>query len=171
MKPLVTSLLLLLGTAVHADPAWESKIIGDVRIEVPTDSKTDVQNTPGAGGAVQKMTKHSFRTHVLDLELVFLLFPPVMAGDLKGAAENMSAQIKASSGEESLTPWKTTTVSGRPARYLTTKPDRTHQARQATLIDDTQAKNRLVIVDISYDSTSSSGKTDSERIMKSVHLK
>src|SRR4051812_44432241 len=80
MKPLVTSLLLLLGTAVHADPAWESKIIGDVRIDVPTDSKTDVQNTPGAGGAVQKMTKHSFRTHVLDLELVFLLFPPGMAG-------------------------------------------------------------------------------------------
>ena len=58
MKPVVTSLLLLLGTALHADPAWEKKVIGDVRIEVPTDSKTDVQNTPGAGGAVQKMTKY-----------------------------------------------------------------------------------------------------------------
>jgi hypothetical protein len=104
MKPLVTSLLLLLRAAVHADPAWEKKVIGDVRIEVPTDSKTDVQNTPGSGDAVQKMTKHSFRTRVLDLELVFLLFPPGMVGDLKGAAENMSAQIKASSGDQSLQP-------------------------------------------------------------------
>jgi hypothetical protein len=94
-----------------------------------------------------------------------------MAGDLSGAAENMSAQLKATSGEESLTPWKTTIVSGRSARYLATKPDRTHQARQVTLIDDTRARNRLVIVDISYDSNSSAGKTDSERIMKSVQLK
>lgn len=171
MKPLVTSLLLLLGAALYADPAWEEKVIGDVRIEVPTDSRTDVQNTPGSGGAVQKMTKHSFRTRVLNLELVFLLFPSGMVGDLKGAAENMNAQIKASSGEESLTPWRTTTVSGRPARYLATKPDRTHQARRVTLIDDTRAKNRLVIVDISYDSNSSAGKTDSERIRKSVQLK
>jgi hypothetical protein len=83
----------------------------------------------------------------------------------------MTAQLKAVSGEESLTPWKTTTVSGRPARYIATKPDRTHQARQATLIDDTKAKNQLVIVDISYASTSSSGKLDAERIMKSVALK
>ena len=171
MEPVVTSLLLLLGTAVHADPAWKKKVIGDVRIEVPIDSKPDVQNTPGAGGAVQKMTKYSFRTHVLDLELVFLVFQPGMLGDLSGAAENMSAQIKATSGEESLTPWKTTIVSGRPARHLATRPDRTHQARQVTLIDDTRAKNRLVIVDISYDSNSSAGKTDSERIMKSVQLK
>jgi hypothetical protein len=170
MKPDVTSLLLLLGTAVHTDPAWEKRVIGDVRIEVPTDSKTDVQNTLGTGGAVQKKTKYSFRTRVLDLELVFLLFQPDMVGDLSGAAENMSAQIKATSGEESLTPLKTTIVSGRPARYLATKPDLTHQARQVTLIDDTQDKNRLVIVDISYDSNSSSGKTDSERIMKSVQL-
>jgi hypothetical protein len=170
MKPLVTLLLLLLGTAVHADPAWEKKVIDNVRIEIPTDSKRDVQNTPGAGGAVQKMTTYSFRTRVLDLELVFLEFPPGIAGDLNGAAANMSAQIKAKSGEESLTQWKSTTVSGRPARYLATKPDRTHETRQVTLIDDTRAKNQLVIVDISYDSTSSSGKTDSEHIMKSVEI-
>jgi hypothetical protein len=94
-----------------------------------------------------------------------------MVGDLNGAVANMSAQIKAASGEESLTPWKTTTVSGRPARYLATRPDRTHEARQVTIIDDTRAKNQLVIVDISYDSTSSSGKTGSERIMKSAQLK
>jgi hypothetical protein len=171
MKAIATSLLLLLGTAVHADPAWEKKVVNDVRIEVPTGSKTDVQNTSGAGGTVQKMTKYSLRTRVLDLELVFLMFQPGMAGDLSGAAENMSAQLKATSGEESLTPWKTTIVSGRSARYLATKPDRTHQARQVTLIDDTRARNRLVIVDISYDSNSSAGKTDSERIMKSVQLK
>jgi len=39
------------------------------------------------------------------------------------------------------------------------------------LIDDTRPKNQLVIVDISYNSTSSSGKTDSEHIMKSVAIK
>jgi hypothetical protein len=72
MKPLVTSLFLLLATPVHADLAWEKKVIGDIRIEVPSDSKREVQNTPGVGGAVQKMTKYSFRTRVLDLELVFL---------------------------------------------------------------------------------------------------
>src|SRR5438552_15941811 len=110
MKPLVTSLLLLLGTAVHADPAWESKIIGDVRIEVPTDCKTDVQNTPGAGGTVQKMAKHSFRTRLLDLELVFLSFPPGTGGNLDGAAANMTAQLKAASGDVSVTTCKATTV-------------------------------------------------------------
>jgi hypothetical protein len=172
MKPLVISLLLLLpAAAVHADPAWAKKVIGDVRIEVPSDSKTGVQNTPGAGGAVQKMTKYSFRTRVLDLELVFLSFPPGTGGNLDGAAANMTAQLKAASGEESLTSWKTITVSGRPARRIATKPDRTHQARQVTLIDDTKAKNQLVIVDISYDSSSNSGKADAERIMKSVALK
>jgi hypothetical protein len=172
MKSLVTSLLLLLLlTAVHADPGWEKKTIGDVRIEVPADSKTDVQNTPGAGGAVQQMAKHSFRTRVLDLELVFLSFPPGTGGNLDGAAANMSSQLKAASGEESLTPWKATIVSGRPARYIAAKPDRTHEARQVTIIDDTKAKNQLVIVDISYDSTSSSGRADSERIMKSVTLR
>jgi len=172
MNPLVTSLLLLfLLTAVHADLGWEQKTIADVRIEVPTDSKTDVQNTPGAGGAVQKMAKHSFRTSVLDLELVFLSFPPGTGGNLDGAAANMTAQLKAASGEASLTPWKATTVSGRPARYIATKPDRTHEARQVTIIDDTKAKNQLVIVDISFDSISSSGRADSERIMKSVTLR
>ena len=171
MKVLVISLLLLLGTAVHADPGWEEKVVSDVRIEVPSDSKTDIQNTPGAGGAVQKITRYSFRTRVLDLELVFLAFPPGMVGDLNGAAANMSAQIKATSGEESLTPWKNTTVSGRSARYLATKPDKTGQARQVTLIDDTRARNQLVIVDISYNSSSSSGKSDSEHIIKSVELK
>jgi hypothetical protein len=110
MKAIATSLLLLLGRAVHTDPAWEKKVVNDVRIEVPTGSKTDVQNTSGAGGTVQKMTKYSLRTRVLDLELIFLMFQPGMAGDLSGAAENMSAQLKATSGEESLTPWKTTIV-------------------------------------------------------------
>jgi hypothetical protein len=83
----------------------------------------------------------------------------------------MSAQIRATSGAQSLTSWKNTTVSGRPARRIATKPDRTNQARQATLIDDTKAKNQLVIVDISYDSSSPSGKADAERITKSVALK
>ena len=67
MKLLVTSLLLLLLATVRADPGWENKVIENVRIEVPTDCKTDVQSTPGAGGAVQGMKKYSFRTHVLDL--------------------------------------------------------------------------------------------------------
>src|SRR5205814_7001797 len=114
---------------------------------------------------------YSFRTRVVDLELVFLTFPSGMVGNLDGAAANMTVQLKAALGEESLTPWKTTTVSGRPARYIATKPARTHEARQAPLIDDTKAKNQLVIVDISYDSSSSSGKADSERIMKSVQIK
>jgi hypothetical protein len=171
MKPLVTSLLLLLLATVHADPGWENKVIGNFRIEVPTDCKTDTQHTPGAGGAVQRMKKYSFRNRVLDLELVFLSFPPGTGGNLDGAAANMSAQLRAVSGEESLTPWKTTIVSGRPARYIATKPDRTHEARQVTLIDDTKAKKQLVIVDISYDSSSSSGKADCERIMKSVALR
>ena len=67
MKPFATLLFLLMGTAVHADPAWETKLIGNVHIEVPTDCKTDVQNTPGIGGAVQSMKKYSFRNRVLDL--------------------------------------------------------------------------------------------------------
>jgi hypothetical protein len=171
VRPFVTSLLLLTLATAHAAPGWESKLIANVRIEVPTDCQTDVQNTPGAGGAVQSMKKYSFRNRVLDLELVFLSFPPGMRGSLDGAAANMTAQLKAVSGEESLTPWKTTTVSGRAARRIATKPDRTHQARQATLIDDLKAKNQLVIVDISYDSSSSSGKADAERITKSVALK
>ena len=170
MKPLVTSSLLLLVATVHAAPGWENKIIGDVHIEVPADCQTDAQNTPGAG-PVQGMKKYSFRNRVLDLELVFLSFPPGTGGNLDGAAANMTAQLKAVSGEESLTPWKTTTVSGRPARRISTKPDRTHQARQATIIDDTKAKNQLVIVDISYDSSSTSGKADAEHITKSIELK
>ena len=167
---LASLILLVILTAVHADTGWNKKVIGNVRIEVPSDSKTETQNTPG-GGAVQKMAKHSFRTRVLDLELVFLTFAPGTAGDLNGAAANMNAQIKASSGEASLTPWKTTTVSGRPARSLATRPGRTHQARQVTLIDDTRAKNQLIIVDVSYDSTSNSGKIDAEHIIKSVEVK
>jgi hypothetical protein len=171
MKPLVISLLLVLPAIAYADPGWQNKVVSNVRIEVPSDSKTAVQNTPGAGGAVQKMTKYSFRTRTLDLELVFLSFPPGTGGNLDGAAANMTMQLKAALGEGSLTPWKTTTVSGRPARYTATKPGRGHEARQVTLIDDTKAKNQLVIVDISFDSSSSSGKTDSEHIMKSVALK
>jgi hypothetical protein len=147
------------------------KIIGGVRIEVPSDSKTDEQNTPGVGGAVQKMTKYSFRTRVLDLELMFLTFPPGMVGNLDAVTANMSSQLKAALGEESLRPWKSTTVSGRPARYIATKPSHTHEARQATIIDDTKAKNQLVIVDISYDSSSNSGEADSERVMRSVEIK
>lgn len=171
MKPFITSLLLLLLARVYADPGWENKVISSVRIEVPADCKTDVQNTPGGGSAVQSMSKYSFRNRVLDLELVFLSFPPGTSGNLDEASTNMTAQLKAASGEESLTPWTTTTVSGRPARYIATKPDPTHEARRATLIDDTKAKNQLVIIDISYDSSSSSGKADAERIMKSVALK
>jgi hypothetical protein len=171
MKRLLTALLLLVLAAVHADPGWENKLIGNVRIEVPTDCKADVQNTPGAGGGVQRMKKHSFRNRVLDLELVFLSFAPGTGGNLDGAAANMTAQLKAASGDQSITPWQTTTVSGRPARYIATKPDRTGQARRATLIDDTKAKNQLVIVDISYDSSSTSGRADAERIMKSVQIK
>jgi hypothetical protein len=171
---LSSSLLLL--AAVHAEPpaqrqAWEKQTVRDVRIEVPRDCKTKVQTTPGIGGAVQKMTKYSFRTSVLDLELVFLSFPPGMVGSLDGAAENMSGQIRQISGEGSLTPWKAKNVSGRPARYMATKPDASHEARQVTLIDDTRAKNQLVIVDISYDSTSRSGKADCERITKSVEIR
>jgi hypothetical protein len=171
MKPLAISLLLFLLATVRADPSWESKVIGDVRIDVPTDSKADVQKAPGAGGAVQKMTKYSFRTRVLDLELVFLSFPPGTGGNLDGAAANMTAQLKAALGQESLTPWKTTTVSGRPARYIATKPARAHEARRVTLIDDIKAKSQLVIVDISYDCSSSSGNADSEHIMKSVEIR
>lgn len=170
MKLLVTSLLLLLLATVRANPGWENKVIENVRIEVPTDCKTDVQSTPGAGGAVQGMKKYSFRTHVLDLEMVFFSFLPGTDGNLDGAAANMSSQLKAALGEEYLTAWKTTTVSGRPARYIATKPGRTQEAGQATLIDDTKAKNPLVIVDISCDSSSNSGKTDCEHIMKSVAL-
>ena len=170
LAPLLISLLAV--TAAQADrQAWEKKVINNVHIEIPSDCKKDVQTTPGAGDAVQKMTKYSFRTHVLDLELVFLSFLPGTGENLDGAAANMSSQFKAASGEESLTSWKITTVSGRAARYIATKPDRTREARQVTLIDDTKAKKQLVIVDVSYDSNSSSGKADSERIMKSVALR
>ena len=171
MKPLATSLLLVLLATVHAHADWQKKVISNISIEIPTDCQTDVQNTPGAGGAVHSMKKYSFRNRVLDLELAFLSFAPGTGGNLDGAAANMTAQLKAVSGEKSLTPWKTTTISGRPARRIATKPDRTHEARLATLIDDTKAKNQLVIVDISYDSSSSSGKADAERITKSIALK
>jgi hypothetical protein len=59
MKPLVISLLLVLPAIAYADPGWQNKIISNVQIEVPSDSKIGVQNTPGASGAVQKMTKYS----------------------------------------------------------------------------------------------------------------
>ena len=171
MKPLVTAFLLMLPSAIHARPGWENKVIGNIRIEVPTDCKADVQNTSGAGGAVRKMMKYSFRNRVLDLELASLSSQPGMVGNLDGAAANMSSQLKTALGEESLTPWKATTISGRPARYIATKPSRAHEARQATIIYDTKAKNQPVMVDISYDSSSSSGKADAERITKSVALK
>ncbi len=59
MKPLVTSLLFLTLATAHAAPGWESKVIANIRVEVPTDCQTDVQNTPGAGGTVQSMKKYS----------------------------------------------------------------------------------------------------------------
>jgi hypothetical protein len=170
MKALAVSLVFLLLATAHAAPGWENKVIGNVSIEVPSDCRSNVQQTPG-GGAVRKMKKYSFRNRVLNLELVFLSFAPGTGGNLDGAAANMSAQLRAAPGAESLAPWKTTTVSGRPARRLATKPSRTGQGRVVTLIDDTKAKDQLVIVDISYDSTSSSAKGDAERIMKSVTLK
>lgn len=171
MKPLAASLLLLLLVTAHAGPGWENKVIGDLHFEVPSDCQTGVQNAPGAGGAVQSMKKYSFRNRVLDLELVFLSFPPGTDGNLDGAAANMTAQLKTALGEEALTSWKTTVVSGRPARHIATKPGRAHEARQATLIDDTKAKNQLIIVDVSYDSSSGSGSADAKRIVKSVQVK
>ena len=169
MKPLAISLLLVLIATAHADPGWENKVVGNVRIEVPADCKRDVQDAPGAG-AVQRMKKYSFRNRVLNLELVFLSFAPGTGGHLEGAAANMSAQLSGAPGAASIAPWKTTTVSGRPARRLAAELGRTG-GRNVTLIDDTKAKNQLVIVDISYDSSSSSGRADAERIMKSVALK
>ena len=50
------------------------------------------------------MKKYSFRNRVLDLELVLLSFAPGAGGNLDGAAANMTAQLKAASGEESVTP-------------------------------------------------------------------
>src|SRR5438046_9248282 len=130
MKPFATLLFLLMGTAVRADPAWETRLIGNVHIEVPTDCKTDVQNTPGIGGAVQSMKKYSFRNRVLDLEIVFFSFPPGTAGNLDGAAANMTGQLKAASGEESLTPWKPPTVPGRPSGLIVKRTNRTQEARE-----------------------------------------
>jgi len=43
--------------------------------------------------------------------------------------------------------------------------------REKNVINDVQIEVSLVIVDVSYDANTSSGKTDSERIMKSVQLK
>ena len=180
MTPRFFSALLvsvLVVVAAHADPpsqggrSWDKKTIKNVLIEVPTDCKTDTQTATPPSGAVQQMTKFSFRNAVLDLELVFLSFLSGTAGDLDKAAENMSSEIRKTSGQESLTRWETTTVSGRPARHIATNPDPTHQARQVTLIDDTRTKNQLIIVDVSYDSDARSGKTECERIMRSVEIK
>ncbi len=169
----LTSLLVV--AASQADPppqrpSWEKKTIKNVVVELPTNCQTETQTAPGQR-AVQKMTKFSFRTDVLDLELVFLSYATGTVGNLDKAAENTSLEIKRTSGEGSLTPWKAMTVSGRPARLIATKPDPTHQAREITLIDDTRRNNQLIIVDISYDSSSRFGKPECERIMKSVELK
>jgi hypothetical protein len=127
MKPLVTSLLLLIPlTSIHADPGWQKKTIGNVRIEVPSDSNTEGQNMPGSGGAVQKMTKYSFRTRVLDLELVFLAFPPGTAVDLNGAAANMSEQIKAN-------PAKKPVRDGNPQLYPEDERDTSRQDQTARM--------------------------------------
>jgi hypothetical protein len=138
-------------------------------VELPTNCQAETQTTPGQG-AVQKMTKFSFRTDVLDLELVFLSFPSGLVGNLNQAAANISAEIERTSGPESLTPWKTTTISRRPARFIATKPDATHQARQVILIDDTRRNNQLIIVDVSYDTNSRFGNAECERIIKSAEL-
>jgi hypothetical protein len=158
------------GEPPTSSKGWKKKTLKNVVIEVPTDSKTEVQDTD-VKGVVRKMTKFSFRSHVLDLELVFLLFASGTVGELDKAAENTNSEIERTSGKESLTPWQTNTVSGLPARHIATKPDARHQARQITLIDDTRAKDQLIIVDVSYDSYSDSGKTDCERIIKSVEIK
>jgi hypothetical protein len=145
VAPVFASLLLVAASLADPPPqrpSWEKKAIKNVLIDLPTNCKTETQTTPG-NGAVQKMTKFSFRTNVLDLELVFLLFPSGTVGDLDKAAESTSSEIKRTSGEESLTRWQTTTVSGLPARHIATKPDPTHQARQITLIDNTRIKNQL----------------------------
>jgi hypothetical protein len=152
------------------DQGWEKKVIGGVHIVVPKECKTDTQNKPGTG-VVKKMTKLSFKTAAIDLELVFLEFPPGFSGNIDGAAANMGAQIKAALGEDAFTQWNAATISGRPARCLATKPSPTNETKLATIIDDTRATNQLIIIDISYDSTSTSGRADSERIMKSVEIK
>jgi hypothetical protein len=170
MKALAVSLLFLPLATLHAAPGWENKVIDNVSIEIPNDCRSVVRHTPGSG-AVQKMKKYSFRNRVLNLELVFLSFAPGTDGNLDGAAANMSAQLRAASGAKRLPLWNITTVSGRPARRLATKLGLTGQGRHVTLVDDTNGKRQLLIVDISYDSNSSSGKGDAERIMRSVTLK
>ena len=169
MKPLAVLLLFLLIAPVHAARGWESKVIGNVTIDVPSDCQSSVQHAPG-GGAVRNMKKYSFRNRVLALELVFLSYASGTGGNLDGAAANMSTQLRAAAGGKGLPSWKSTTVSGRPARRLAADLGRAG-GRLVTLIDDTQAKDQLVIVDISYDSQSKSGKGNAERIMKSVSLK
>jgi hypothetical protein len=166
----------LLLPASQAQPATqraasETKTIKNVLIEIPTNCITDTQTTTPPSGAVQKMTKFSFRNRVLDLELVFLSYASGTVGNLDKAAQITSSEIKRTSGEASLTRWESTTVSGRPGRHIATKPDPTHQARQITIIDDMRLNNQLIIVDVSYDSNSPLGKTECERIIKSVKLK
>jgi hypothetical protein len=170
MKSFVTLFLFLMLT-VQAALDWQDKIIGNLRIEVPTDCQVNVQNTSGLGGAVQRMKKYSLRNRTLDLELVFLSYLPGTKGNLDAAAANMSSQFKAVLGEASLTSWKVMSVSRRPARHIATKPSRRREVRQAILIDDLSANNQVVIVDVAYDSRSPSAKDDCERIMKSVRLR
>lgn len=129
MKLFLTSLLLLWCVTIRAEspmPAqgWEEKVIGGVHIVVPKECKTETQNKPGTG-VVKKMTKLSFKTAAIDLELVFLEFPPGFSGNVDGAAANMGAQIKAALGEDAFTQWNAATISGRPARCLATKPSPT----------------------------------------------
>ena len=170
MKPLAVSLFFLLLATVHAAPGWEKKVIDNVGIEVPSDCRSDRQHLRG-GGAVQKMKKSSFRNGVLNVELVFLSFAPGTGGNLDGAAANINAQLRAAPGAVRLPRWQTTTVSGRPARRLAAEIGRIDQGRRVTLIDDSKAKDQLVIVDISFDLNSSSATGDAERIMKSVSLR
>ena len=110
MKSLATSLLLfILLTSVHTEPSWEKKVIGNVRIEIPRTARQTYKIRLERGGAAGQYLRGTICTCVLDLELVFPSFPPGTGGNLDGAAANMSSQLKAASGEESLTPWKATT--------------------------------------------------------------
>src|SRR3954463_1025264 len=97
---ILTTLLLVAGVVQGEPPTsskgWKKKTIKNVVIELPTDSKTEVQETD-VKGVVRKMTKFSFRTHVLDLELVFLVFTSGTVGDLDKAAENTNSEIERTS--------------------------------------------------------------------------
>lgn len=174
MKTLLAALLLLSCVAIRAEPPapqqeWEAKVFGELHLDVPAGSQTKTRNSAGAS-VVKKMTRYSFQNSKLDLELVFLDYDPGFEGDIDGAAKNMGDQMRAMTGDE-IPPWKVITVAGRPARTLASNPDKTHQARMVTLIDDTKAGRQLIIVDVSYDTDSAAAKADAGHIINSVEIK